>query len=244
MLINQSVDLYDRKTEQYIVAYLDILGVTTRIKSLEQEMLSMNKLHNLYTHSIDLTRQIAIEGNKDIKFKIFSDNIIIAKKITPETIKDDIYCLLACVGHFQETAASDCVGWLLRGGITIEELFIDDVMVWGKALLRSYELEDKIAIYPRVIIDKKVVALISEEDKSYGFIRYDFDGFAFLNFLHNCYYVGKMLMNGFELMKKEAGDNPSDRILQKLMWHKNFVNSELDRKNEKNDLKYRLFLDM
>ena len=240
MLINQNKDLYNRTTEQYIVAYLDILGVTSRIKNPDEEKLSMNKLHNLYTHSIDLTRQIAIKGNEDIKFKIFSDNIIIAKKITPETITDDIYCLLACVGHFQESAASDCVGWLPRGGITIDELFIDDVMVWGKALLRSYELEDKIAIYPRVIIDNKFVSLISKEDKAYEFIRYDFDGFAFLNFLHNCHFVGEILMNGFELMKKEAGPNPSDRILQKLMWHKNFVNSELDRKNEKGQKKYRL----
>ena len=47
-------------------------------------------------------------------------------------------------------------------------------------------------------------------------------------------------MNGFELMKKEAGPDPSDRILQKLMWHMNFVNSELDRKNEKGQKKYRL----
>ena len=52
-----------------------------------------------------------------------------------------------------------------------------------------------------------------------------------------------MLMDGFELMKKEAGAHPNDRILQKLMWHKNFVNSELDRKNEKTDLKYRLIWD-
>ena len=243
MLINQNKDLYNRTTEQYIAAYLDILGVTSRIKNSEDEKISIKKLHNLYTHSIDLTRRIAIKGNEDIKFKIFSDNIIIAKKITPETLKDDIYCLLACVGHFQETAASDSVGWLLRGGIAIEELFIDDVMVWGKALLRSYELEDKIAVYPRVIIDNKVVSLISKSDKSYDYIRYDFDGFAFLNFLNNCHFVGKMLMDGFELMKKEAGVHPNDRILQKLIWHKNFVNSELDRKNEKTDLKYRLIWD-
>ena len=240
MLINQNKDLYNRTTEQYVVAYLDILGVTSRIKNSEDERISMNKLHNLYTHSIDLTRQIAIKGNQDIKFKIFSDNIIIAKKITPETIKDDIYCLLSCVGHFQETAASDSVGWLLRGGITIEELFIDDVMVWGKALLRSYELEDKIAIYPRIIIDNNIISQISKEDKAYEFIKYDFDGFAFLNFLHNCHFVGEMLMNGFELMKQEAGATPNDRILQKLIWHKNFVNSELDRKNEKGQKKYRL----
>lgn len=140
MFVNQSKDSYDRTTEQYVVAYLDILGVTARIKQPDDDMFSMNKLHNLYTFSMELTQAIAIEGNKDIKFKIFSDNIIIAKKTTTETLRDDIYCVLSCVGHFQELAASDSVGWLFRGAITIGSLFIDDVMVWGKALLRAYEL--------------------------------------------------------------------------------------------------------
>ena len=85
MFVNQSKDSYDRTTEQYVVAYLDILGVTARIKQPDDDMLSMNKLHNLYTFSMELTQKIAIEGNKDIKFKIFSDNIIIAKKTTSET---------------------------------------------------------------------------------------------------------------------------------------------------------------
>ena len=240
MFVNQIKDSYDRTTEQYVVAYLDILGVTERIKQPSDDMLSMNKLHNLYTVSMELTQTIAIEGNKEIKFKIFSDNIMIAKKTTTETLQNDIYCVLSCVGRFQELAASDRVGWLLRGGITIGSLFIDDVMVWGKALLRAYELEDKIAIYPRVIIDNNVTQNISEDDKSYGFIRYDNDGFAFLNYLHNCHFVGDMLVKGFELMKKEAGNTPNDKVLQKLIWHKNFVNKELDDKNEKGQKEFRL----
>ena len=45
------------------------------------------------------------------------------------------------------------MGWLLRGGISIGQLLIDDVMVWGETLLKSYYLEDKIANYPRIISD-------------------------------------------------------------------------------------------
>ncbi len=80
MYVNQSIDKYDRKTEKYIVAYLDLLGITNRIHSIEYQELAMNKLHNLYTFSMRLTEEIQIEEFKEIKFKIFSDNIIIAKK--------------------------------------------------------------------------------------------------------------------------------------------------------------------
>lgn len=33
MLINGNIDKYDRETSEYIVAYLDLLGVATRMKS-------------------------------------------------------------------------------------------------------------------------------------------------------------------------------------------------------------------
>lgn len=81
MLVNQNKDTYDRKTDEYIVAYIDLLGVTNKIKS-EDSQLAMNKLHNLYTFSVKLTRDVQIEENQDIQFKIFSDNIIIAKKLS------------------------------------------------------------------------------------------------------------------------------------------------------------------
>lgn len=245
MLVNQNVDAYDRKTGTYIVAYIDLLGVSNKIKAADQQ-LAMNKLHNLYTFSVDLTKDIQIDENKDIQFKIFSDNIIIAKKLSNEIFqrKKDIRSLLMCAGHVQELAASDSVGWLLRGGISIGQLFIDDVMVWGEALLKSYYLEDKIANYPRIIIDKNVVNEINQDSQLSEYIRKDFDNLYFLNFLNNCHFCGQMLMNGFEKMQKEVGKSIDEKTYQKFCWHMNFVNSELDRKNEKKDRKYRLSMDL
>jgi len=47
MLVNQNIDDYSRETDNYIVAYIDLLGVTNKIKSEEQQ-LEMNKLYNLF----------------------------------------------------------------------------------------------------------------------------------------------------------------------------------------------------
>ena len=57
MLVNQNKDTYDRKTDEYIVAYIDLLGATNKIKSTDSQ-LTMNKLHNLYTFSLKLTRDV------------------------------------------------------------------------------------------------------------------------------------------------------------------------------------------
>ena len=239
--INQNADAYDRNTDLYIVAYIDLLGITNKIKAADQQ-LAMNKLHNLYTFSMDITKKIQIDENKDIEFKIFSDNVIIAKKLSDEKVqrKRDIRSLLMCAGSFQEQAASESVGWLLRGGISIGQLFIDDVMVWGEALLKSYYLEDKVANYPRIIIDKRVIGEINKDSQLIEYIRKDFDGLYFLNFLNDCHFCGEMLMNGFENMQKEIGKSIDERTYQKFCWHMNFVNSELDRKDEKKDRDYRL----
>ena len=149
-----------------------------------------------------------------------------------------------CAGHFQEQAASDSVGWLLRGGISIGQLFIDDVMVWGEALLRSYYLEDKVANYPRIIIEKQVVIEIAHDRQLGGYVCKDFDNLCFLNYLKDCHFCGEMLMNSFEMMQREIGKDIDEKTYQKFCWHMNFVNSELDRKNEKKDRKYRLSMNL
>ncbi len=245
MFVNQKKDFYNRKTDKYIVAYLDLLGITNRIKSVEQQELQMNKLYNLYTFSTKIWKEIQIEEMKEIQFKIFSDNIIIVKKLSSirEQKIRDIKSLLMCTGHFQELAASDSVGWMLRGGITIGELFIDDTMVWGEALIKAYHLEDNIANYPRVIIDETIIDEIVDCEVLRDYIYKDFDGLYFLNYLCDCHFCGQMLMEGFELMKQEIGYQYNEKIKQKFNWHMNFINKELDRKNEEKDKKYRLDMD-
>lgn len=41
--------------------------------------------------------------------------------------------------------------------------------------------------------------------------------------------------------RKADGTYP-DKVFQKLYWHMNYINTELDKKNEKQDRKYRLTL--
>ena len=149
-----------------------------------------------------------------------------------------------CAGHFQELTVICSVGWLLRGGISIGQLFIDDVTVWGDALLKAYYLEDKIANYPRIIIDKNVVDEIINDMQLNEYLRQDFDNIYFLNFLNDCHFCGEMLMNGFHIMQGEVGNSIDEKTYQKFSWHMKFVNSELDRKNEKKDKKYRLSMNV
>ena len=72
------------------------------------------------------------------------------------------------------------------------------------------------------------------------YLRKDFDDLYFLNFLNDCHFCGEMLMNGFQIMQEEVGKKIDEKLYQKFSWHMNFVNAELNRKNEKKDRKFRL----
>jgi hypothetical protein len=245
MLINSNVDKYGRETSEYIVAYLDLLGVSTRMKTdKEYQKMLMNKLHNLYTTSIRLSKEIAIKGYNEIQFKIFSDNIIISKRLSKDYAERmlDIKCVLNCASHFACSSVGDGVGWLVRGGITIGELFIDDTMVWGNALLKAYNLENNIAIYPRIVIDSEILHELGNDKTLHEYIQQDFDNIVFLNYLSIWHFGGLMLMNGFNMMQDELRGKYTERVYQKYCWHMNYVNRELDKKNEREDRKYRLRL--
>lgn len=250
MNIRGAVDQYDRKTETYIVAYLDILGVTSRMQLQNTSQVEpLNKLYNLYTFVMEL-----VEENKGIKklegieFKIFSDNVIIAKKLSANPSEQilEIESVFNWVSHFQASAVGDGVGWLVRGGITIGDFFINETIVWGNALLRAYELENSIAIYPRVIIDTAILSKISNQKILSDYLRTDVDGMYFLNYMNIWHFAGEVVAGGFEKMKIEARNADgqySDRVYQKLYWHMKYINSELNRKAERKDKKYRLRLE-
>jgi len=244
MWVNGSIDPYNRVTDEYIVAYIDILGIKNEIQQEDNKFLALNKLYNLYTFSINSTRQIAWSESSNIIFKIFSDNILICQKLstTIEKRSKEIKSLIYCVAHFQELAASDSVGWLVRGGISIGQLFIDDIMVWGKALLASYNLESNIAIYPRIVLDTSVTEFLLSSEELHDFVRCDVDDICFLNYLSMCHFCGEFLSLGFDLIQQNCNYSINDRVYQKLCWHMNFINDELNAKNEKKDRSHRLSL--
>ena len=125
------------------------------------------------------------------------------------------------------------------------DFYLDDTIVWGPALLRAYELEDKIAIYPRIILDEIVTNVLSGSTIKNDFVRVDQDGLRFLNYMDIWHFSGQMVSAAFEHMKAEArradGTYP-DKVFQKLYWHMNYINAESDKKNEKQDRNYRLAL--
>ena len=231
-----------RKNTKYAIVYLDMLGTTAKIQSSDDEFY-LNHLHQIYDRVIQMTSEDSSYPSnmyKKIRVKIFSDNIIFAKELrkTPINMKEDIEILLDFVSMFICEAVTEH-WWLVRGGMTIGEAYIDKDMVWGKGLIRAYELENRVANYPRVIIDKEVYELFSNTNDRYFSIDHSDDSIIleYLNYYNGVIFQGETINNklnkSYDKMVNDArrpDGTYDDKVFQKLQWHKNYINDWLNNK--------------
>ena len=156
MSSNESQDKL--KTEQYFVLYIDLLGSENRIKC-DTDDTWLNAINKLYLRAIDYTKSLDENLYRiEYQVKIFSDNIVVAVKrpIKFPGYDNRLYFLMYVASYIQTHALID-YSWLLRGCLTIGDLYIDNNFVWGKALTRVINIESNLAVYPRIIMDEELV---------------------------------------------------------------------------------------
>ncbi len=231
------------ETSEHVVAFIDILGASKMIE--EDESKSLNDIHQIYKAVLKLINREEIAGF--FKLKIFSDNIVIAVPTFSATNKKVnfyaswFHALLFCLGIQLQFIMK---GYLVRGGITCGSFFLDDVMVFGKALLKSYELENKNAIYPRIIVDPNFIPKLTNwtEYNPFSFLNKDKDSLYYVNYMYNAFGYDKQsllkiigeLIEEADVKIKEYRNNIS--ITQKWEWHKQYLigtQKDMEGKNEK-----------
>ena len=152
------------KETKHIIAYLDFLGVKKRICSGDTEFI--NQLKFIYHKAKQNCQKVnsCVDNSKlaPIKQQIFSDNIVFAQEIYSEDNVYQVFNFILFVSAYLHQAL--LAGFLVRGGITIGDLYIDNTFVSGKALIKAYQLESQIAIYPRVVVDFDVFGILSTLD--------------------------------------------------------------------------------
>lgn len=215
------------KTQPHFVAYLDLLAGKRLIKTEEDE--SLNRMHSLLQVAKDSGAHNANALFPKCKIKIFSDNIIIACRLTGNPAKDYSRILSA----FTLVSAIQIVGlemyqYLFRGAATAGNLFMDSVMVWGSALVRATEMESTLAVYPRVIVDEEILGLLAaDRDAGENFSKYslarDTDGRWYLDYLsaysqlpHSAASAAFIGENRAFFRGRCAGE--SDAVREKLLW--------------------------
>lgn len=200
----------------YFVAYLDILGASKYMQDNSEQFL--NDLNAIYENAMNDVIFTNVLSKKDIAIKIFSDNILIAVKTTKQDTdrQSKLVKIINLVGNLYCNALR--LGYLVRGSITEGKFYRNKTFVYGKALVEAVKLEEKIAIYPRVIIQDSLVSLIPQ------YIAQDSDRKYYLN----CFIFTKTFDNTiFKLgiLNQLTKCSNNEEAMQKIMWLATYFNN-------------------
>lgn len=216
------VEQQEGRFEEYIIAYIDFLGIKNRILDKSINFLSLKTIQFILNNAVERAAIISdmnMIGNYDIK--VFSDNVVIAQKVREERIADQLNSIVNLVSLIQFEAYFQ-FDIPLRGGITIGELYIDNSIVWGEGLIDAYNMESVIASFPRVIVSKKALDAYEKCDSIslnlYALLELDFDGAWFVNFflaVPNLELIPEMSAC---LQDKASSCNTDIRAIQKINW--------------------------
>lgn len=140
------------------VAFLDILGFEKLVKSNDDR--SKDKIESYFRLINDEVNKLKeISSKRDIGTLIISDSVILSVRKTND-IENDIEKLrqlCIAIRKIQYSLALNNV-WL-RGGVSSGDAFFSssESQIVGPAYIDAYNLEKRVAVYPRVVVDTKLI---------------------------------------------------------------------------------------
>lgn len=144
-----------------IVCFIDILGFADMID--RKYISDPGKIYDILSEiktSITDWAEAPIASKIDLQITQFSDCIVFSFVPTRH--------YFMTFNFFKELSIKMIMkhGVIFRGGITYGQIFHDPEMIYGPAMNRSYRLESKEAVYPRIIIDKSALELKDDDGKT------------------------------------------------------------------------------
>lgn len=227
------------KTTKSIVAFIDVLGSTEAIMKDADKSLQM--MHDAYSEAIDLYQSL-FDKERRIKpnAKIFSDNIVVSVSREGES-GHGAFCAVAMISAIIQVQFLKH-GFLTRGGIASGSFFVDNMMVWGTALVKAHDLENNLALYPRIIVDPDLIGDLKLADpkcifvKCKEWIEQDTDNFFMISYL-NKYLLNKeifiiKLMGLAEDNIVKYNSEGKLKACQKWLWFSNYIKEKLTTEDE------------
>lgn len=136
---------------KYMVGYLDLLGARRYINS-DCDGEYLRTVYRCFEIAEKFADEMCKTVGEPFRTKIFSDNVIVALPCSEVSSNDNnnptiaLNRITAIVGALQRNFLEHDI--LSRGSITYGDLFIDNLMVFGNALIQAYELESGVAVFP------------------------------------------------------------------------------------------------
>ncbi len=225
------------KYEKRLILFLDFLGFSEVVATTAKKPGELVKL----IKAMDELKKITAEGFVLKRHTHFSDSIVVSYRIDKQAAAFQLLSAIA-FGVIRMVE----YGYLLRGAVTIGDLYHSRVHVVGPAMVKAYYMESKEAKYPRVIVDPSVFALARsnpseantpelEERHVRNLTRVDKDGWHYFDYVSwDSVVEGVGAENALypDYLKKlgaliEAGlKHPEPNVKEKYLWlHPRYVSA-------------------
>jgi hypothetical protein len=254
--------------EKTLLVYLDIMGFKKMVEDSQRDYSKVDEI-------IDMLKKV--KARTSMSFKRVITSRMSADSMTPRDFSD-LVVRITTLGlnptehkrfisdEFFMLAAIQCElflesGILLRGAMCIDDLYLEKDIVFGPALVKAYEFEKSIAVFPRIVVDPKSCLLHEESGfarmVSAGILQRGDDGAYFIDYLHFSYF-SMFVMSEFKKhetqmlerhkmqvetkLKELAGQD--ERVKQKSLWLALYHNSVLKRLIVENPGKMEMFMEL
>ena len=151
----------DPDYEECIVTFIDILGFRNLIDRSSaadiRKILRIFRKHAEPYDDDDKTDSHERRPISQVKMEIVSDAIVRARTIHTDYRDGALFHELLDLVHIQSLCLNE--GILLRGALTIDYVHVGTNLegpVFGPGLVSAYRMEEREAVYPRIIIDEAV----------------------------------------------------------------------------------------
>lgn len=232
------IDIPEKPEEKdYVIAYIDLLGTKELLLNNDSDKV-FDTIYYAFVMACKFMPEIEPFQLEELKIKIFSDNILLAYPIGEDYSKESIYFAYKKICRFLYLFLPMFInkGILFRGAITIGELSINEIMVWGKGLSEVVYLEENTAIYPRIILSESLLNVFSEynlhdvqyEEKFCCLV--DFDNCVFFDFFdyNDILNTRKTLRLAKSHINEKISNENKPKVLQKYCWFKNYIQRATD----------------
>lgn len=200
-----------------IVTFIDILGFReiVKIKPAEEIAAILALLRDWSSGDEDIGDEYEDWPAGYARSIAFSDNVVRVCPIDGEEGgQGALFNELLNLVHIQAKLTER--GIFLRGGLTVENIYLASGVVYGPGLVRAYELESQFAVYPRIVVDPAVMEQYFanpvmrgdhslQVDLSYvgNMLREADDGLFFVDYLKACRSELNDPVAGFTPLLKE-----------------------------------------
>lgn len=247
------------KYESRYVAFVDILGLSDLLRDPERSEAFARSIYGLIA-ALSKKGEVFFElthvrsgnrvqaqfdapfGSRD-RMTSISDAIVMSfldrdtdNEFAPHSRLVPLLRCLTCVFWLQRGLLT--VGVKTRGGIAVGRLFHTRDRVIGDALVKAHDIEQRVALFPRTVIDDNVLDRLMTDpipakmplfrNQVAHALRVDSDGQHFVDFLGydpvaGDFYLGDYIDDIAQDTECEIRSTTVARILQKLTWLSMYV---------------------